>query len=80
MLHEKATTARIVVGEDCVTLWRRGSSRPTVALILGRQSTPDRERITVDRVLHLAHDVFEDGWQACGAFVSEFTRDHGAST
>lgn len=67
-------TVRIAVGEQTVILWRKGSSSPRVAVILGRDRTESGNHIVLDRVIQRDSDVFDDEWKACGAFVTELRR------
>lgn len=67
-------TAQLSIGDDLVTIIRRGSSTPRVAAILGRERTERGETVVLDRVIHRDSDVFDDGWTASGAFVTELRR------
>lgn len=63
------------MGDDAVSIRRRGSSEQDIARIVGRECDEEVESVFLDRVIHhYDGEDFADGWMASGAFASVFCR------
>lgn len=68
--------ATVTIGEEIVTVRRRGQSGAEVARILGCEHGPDGriEKLILDRVVHGYHETALGEWYVTGAVVSVLVR------
>lgn len=75
-MSKSENTATVTLGDEVVTIRRRGRSSAEVACILGREFGPDGriDKIVLDRIVHGYHETAMGEWRVGGALVSVLTR------
>lgn len=73
----RSESATILIGDSTVTINLRGSTRPTIAGLLGvdLDSNGQPTRLYLDRLIHTPAVVEIGGWATTGAISTILTRE-----